>query len=60
MQKCQHDKKVRVFKGDIVFMYSPTERSSKAYMFARPFKGPYGVVKMLPSGAELSLIAEPT
>ena len=62
-QKCHHDKKAkdpRVFEGDRVFVYSPAERSGKAYKFARPFKGPYRVMKMLPSGAELSLIAEPT
>ena len=62
-QKCQHDKKAkdpRVFEGDRVFVYSPAERSSKAYKFSRPFKGPYHVMKMLSSGAELSLIAEPT
>ena len=58
-QKCQHDKKAkdpRAFKGDRVFVYSPAERSDKAYKFARPFKGPYRVVKMLPSGAELPMI----
>ena len=61
-QKYQHDKKAkdpRMFEGDRVFMYSPAERCGKAYKFARPFKGPYRVVKMLPSAAELSLIAEP-
>ena len=61
-QKYQHDKRAKdpqMFEGDRVFVYSPAERCGKAYKFARPFKGPYRVVKMLPSGAELSLIAEP-
>ena len=62
-QKCQHDKKAKdpqVFEGDRVLVYSPAERSGKAYKFACPFKGPYRVVKMLPSVAELSLVGEPT
>ena len=62
-QKCQHDKKAKdpqVAEGDRVFVYSPTEKKGKAYKFARPFKGSYRVMKMLPNGAELSLIAEPT
>ena len=53
-QKFQHDKKAkdpRVFEGDRVLVYSPTERSGKAYKFACPFKGPYRIMKMLPSGA---------
>ena len=61
-QKYQHDKKARdprVFEGDRVFVYSPAERSGKAYKFAHPFKGPYRVLKLLPNGAELSLVAEP-
>ena len=62
-QKSQHDKKSKdhqVFEGDRVFVFSPSERSGKAYKFAYPCKGPYHVMKMLPSGAELSLIVEPT
>ena len=62
-QKCQHHKKAkdpRVFDGDRVFVYYPSERRVKAYKFACSFKGPYNVVKMLPSGAEVSLIAELT
>ena len=36
-QKYQHDKKAKdpvMFEGDIVFVYSPAERSGKAYKFA--------------------------
>ena len=29
------------------------------YKFARPFKGPYGVVKLFSNGAELSLVDKP-
>ena len=62
-QKCQHDKKAKdpgVMEGDRVFVYCPAEKTGKAYKFARPFKGPYRVMKILSNGAELSLIAEPT
>lgn len=61
-QKYQHDKKARdprVFEGDRVFVYSPAKWSGKAYKFAHPFKGPYRVLKLLPNGALLSLVAEP-
>ena len=50
----------QVFEGDRVFVYSTAERSDKAYKFDCSFKGSYRVEKMLPSGTELSLIAEPT
>ena len=43
-----------------MFVYSTAERSGKAYKFVCSFKGPYRDMKTLTSGAELSLIVEPT
>ena len=40
-------------------LHVPAERSGKAYKFARPFRGPYRVVKVWPNGVELVLISKP-
>ncbi|XP_065914491.1 uncharacterized protein [Dysidea avara] len=61
-QKLYHDQKAKephILEGDRVFLYDPAAKIGKAYKFARPFKGPYRVKKLLPNEAELLLISEP-
>ena len=61
-QKHQHDKRARdpkVCEGDRVFLYTPAERTGKAYKFARPFKGPYRVKSVIGNGVELLSIGKP-
>ena len=58
-QKWQHDRHAwdpRFNVGDRVFVYMPVEFLEKAYKFARPFKGPYRILTMFDSGAEVKLI----
>ena len=62
-QKRNYDKHKKatppcVSEGDRVMLYVPAERSGKAYKFARPFRGPYRAVKVLPNGVELVLISK--
>ena len=40
-------------------MYSPSRRQGKAYKLARPFIGPYHILKLHTNGADLKLIAKP-
>jgi len=61
-QKYHHDQKAkepRITEGDRVFVFDPAKKVGKAYKFARPFKGPYRVIKLFPNGVELSLISKP-
>ena len=43
----------KVREGDRVFIYSPAEKLTKAHKFARPFKGPYRVKKVVNNDVEL-------
>ena len=63
-QKRNYDKHKKatppcVSEGDGVMLNVPAEWSGKAYKFARPFRGPYRAVKVLPNGVELVLISKP-
>jgi len=61
-QKYYHDQKAkepRIVEGDRVFLFDPAKKVGKAYKFARPFKGTYGIMKLFPNGVELSLISKP-
>ena len=63
-QKQNYDKHKRathphVSGGDHVMLYVPAERSGKAYKFARPFRGPYRVIRVLPNEVQLVLISKP-
>ena len=61
-QKKQHDRHSRDpgFKvGERVFVYMPAEVRGKAYKFARPFRGPYRILRLFENGAEVRLIDKP-
>ena len=54
-----HDKTARnaEFKvGDRVFAFMPAMKTKPAYKLAWPYKGPYRIIQLYPSGAELLLI----
>ena len=58
-QKTQYDKhsketKLRV--GDRVMVYMPGEVKGKAWKFARPYHGPYRLLSITPTNAEVRLI----
>ena len=61
-QKKFHDREAKqpvLQVGDRVFVYSPSKKQGKAYKLARPFMGPYRVLKLYTNGADLRLIAKP-
>ena len=48
-QKKFHDREAKqpvLQVGDRVFVYSPSKKQGKAYKLARPFMGPYRVLKL--------------
>ena len=62
-QKCSHDKLAKqpiIQIGDRVFVFSPAKKRGKAYKLARPFVGPYCVLKLHPNGVDLQLISKPS
>ena len=62
LQKKYHDKRVRMptfTEGCRVFVYMPAARSGKAYKLSRPFHGPYRIVKMHESGADVRPVDRP-
>ena len=46
-------------EGDRVFVYMPAARSGKAYKLSRPFHGPYRIVKLYESGADVQPVDNP-
>ena len=61
-QKRQHDRSSRSVKfavGDRVFVYMPSAKSTKAHKFARPFHGPYRVLKTYDNGVEVCPVDKP-
>ena len=40
-------------------MYSPSKKQGKAYKLARPFMGPYRILKLYTNGTDLRLTAKP-
>lgn len=57
-QKVQYDKKRRGTKlkvGDKVMVYFPNLVKGKAWKFARPFCGPYKILSITPTNAEVQL-----
>ena len=46
-------------EGDRVYIYTPARKSGNAYKFARPFVGPYRVVKRHDTGVEVRLVSKP-
>ena len=61
-QKTTHDQsatKLKFSVGDRVFLFKPALKSGKAYKFAKPFQGPYRILKMFENGAEIQLVDKP-
>ena len=61
-QKKFHDKGAKqpiLQVGDRVFVYNPSKKQGKAYKLARPFMGPYQILKLYDNGADLRLISKP-
>ena len=61
-QKKFHDKGAKqpiLQVGDRVFVYNPSKKQGKAYKLARPFMGPYWILKLYDNGAELRSISKP-
>ena len=55
----RHSRGVHFQKGDRVFVYMPGMVRGKAYKFARPFQGPYRIVDVYGTGAEVQLVTKP-
>ena len=61
-KKHHYDKKSKASKlsvGDRVVTYMPHAVSGKAWKLARPFYGPYPIVSLTPTNAEVKLIDKP-
>lgn len=62
-QKSQYDKKSKesTYKvGDRVMTYMPSEVQGKSWKLARPFHGPYRIISLTPTNAEIRLVDKPT
>lgn len=46
-------------EGDRVYVYTPAKKSGAAYKFARPFVGPYRVLKRFDTGVDVRLVSKP-
>jgi len=40
-------------------VYSPAEKTGKAYKFACPYKGPYQVLQLYDNGVQVKLVSKP-
>ena len=61
-QRVQYDRKSSESKlkvGDRVMVYFPSSIQGKAWKFARPYFGPYYVVSLTPTNAEVRLVDRP-
>lgn len=64
-QACQkrqydkHSKEPTLSIGDRVMVYMPHSVSGKAWKLARPFYGPYRVLSLTPTNAEVKLVDKP-
>ena len=61
-QKQQHDVRARSAafeEGERVFVFMPAVKSGKAYKLARPFHGPYRVVRVVENGVEVRPVHQP-
>ena len=58
-QKAQHDKQSsesNLKVGDRVMVHHPNQVKGKAWKFARPYFGPYQVLSLTPTNAEVQLL----
>ena len=61
-QKKQYDKRStgpKIKIGDQVMVYFPDQVKGKAWKLARPYHGPYKVLALTPTNAEVCLIGSP-
>ena len=61
-QKAQYDKRCRtpaIKVGDKVMVYFPDQVKGKAWKLARPYHGPYEVLALTPTNAEVRLASSP-
>ena len=56
----KHSREVKLKVGDRVLVYMPGEVRGKAWKLARPFHGPYRVLALMPTNAEVRLVDCPT
>ena len=62
-QKTQYDKHSKETKlkvGDRVMVYMPGEVKGKVWKFARPYHGPYRLLSLTPTNAEVRLVDRPS
>ena len=62
-QKTQYDRRAKYSSlrvGDQVMVYMPSEVQGKDRKLARPFHGPYQVLSVTPTNAEVTLINRPS
>ena len=62
-QKTQYDKHSKETKlkvGDRVMVYMPGEVKGKVWKFARPYHGPYRLLSLTPTNAEVRLVDHPS
>ena len=62
LQKTQYDKKTRdtnLKVGDWVMVLMPTEAKGEKRKLARPFHGPFQVLTVTPTNAEVRLVDDP-
>ena len=45
--------------GDCVMVFMPTDTTGRDRKFARPYHGPFHVVSLIPTNAEVQLIEQP-
>ena len=61
-QKRYHDRHAQTVpfqRGDRVFVHKPGLKRGKAHKFYRPFQGPYRIIEIWGTGAEVLLIEKP-
>ena len=59
MQHDKHCKDVTLQVGDRVMVHMPGTVKGKAWKFTRPFHGPYRVITLTPTNAEVRLVDDP-
>ena len=62
-QKKNYDRsctKIFLKPGDRVMVYMPAEKQGKDWKLSRPFHGPYRVLKVTQTNAEVRLVDQPT
>ena len=56
----RHSREVHLKPGDRVMVHMPSKAQGKKWKVARPFHGPYRVLKVTPTNVEVRLVDKPT